>query len=252
MKVEKDVVQIEAFRTAHTDCVRSYRIVLVLATLVLAGCGGNRSDPPPQNSEWIVAPLGQAETGRTASPAVVFVEYVTTPPDVVAKMLDMAQVTKDDVVCDLGCGDGRIIIAAAKRYGCRAVGYDLDPLRVTEARKNAERSKVAHLVTIEQKDVLTVDLEGMSVVTIYLGTEINARLIPRLSRLKAGSRIVSHNFGIGDIPPDKTTDMTSRTDRQRHRIYLWRCPFPKDHVLGTASDEDAAQVSSSPDPVSGP
>ena len=88
------------------------------------------------------------------------------------------------MVCDLGCGDGRIVITAAKRYGCRAIGYDLDHLRVEEARENARRSGVAHLVTIEQKDVLTVDLQEASVVTIYMGTEMNVRLIPQLSRLE--------------------------------------------------------------------
>jgi len=121
-----------------------------------------------------------------------------------------------------------MLIAAAKRYGCRAVGYDLDPLRVAEARRNAERNGVTDLVTIEQKDVLTVDLREATVVTIYLGTEINARLIPQLSRLRAGSRIVSHDFGIGDIAADKTVEMTSRVDRRRHVIHLWHCPFPRD------------------------
>ena len=132
------------------------------------------------------------------------------------------------MVCDLGCGDGRIVVTAAKRYGCRAIGYDLDHLRVEEARENARRSGVEHLVTIEQKDVLAVDLQEASVVTIYMGTEMNARLIPQLSRLRAGSRIVSHEFGLGDIPPEKTLEMTSREDHQRHMIHLWRCPLPNE------------------------
>ncbi len=143
-------------------------------------------------------------------------------------MLKMARVTKNDVVCDLGCGDGRIIITAAKRYGCRAIGYDLDPLRVQEARENAKRQGVAHLVTLEQKDVLFVDLEGVSVVTIYMGTEINASLIPQLSRLPAGARIVSHNFGLGNLRPDNAVEMTSREDDRRHKLYLWHCPLSGD------------------------
>jgi cyclopropane fatty-acyl-phospholipid synthase-like methyltransferase len=161
----------------------------------------------------------------TDPPAVLFVAFVETPQDIVDRMLKMARVTKDDVVCDLGCGDGRIVVTAAKRYGCRAVGYDLDPLRVEEARENAEQSGVAHLITIEQKDVLTVDLEEVSVVTIYMGTEMNARLIPQLSRLKPGARIVSHEFGLGNIPPDKTVEMTSRDSGRRHKIHLWTCPL---------------------------
>ena len=167
-------------------------------------------------------------TGKAAdggSPAVLFVEFVATPQDVVERMLEVAGVTKDDVVCDLGCGDGRIVVTAARRYGCRAVGYDLDPLRIQEARKNAAEHGVAHLVTIEQKDVLKADLRDASVVTLYLGPELNARLIPALQKLRPGSRIVSHQFAIGDLPPAKTVEMTSRDDGRKHTIYLWTGPL---------------------------
>ena len=136
-----------------------------------------------------------------------------------------AQVTKRDVVCDLGCGDGRIIITAAKRYGCRAVGYDLDHLRVEEARRNAEKSGVAHRVTVEQKDILQADLREATVVTLYLSHKLNERLIPQLQALRPGSRIVSHDFDLAGIPPDKVVEMTSREDRRKHTIYLWTCPL---------------------------
>ena len=138
----------------------------------------------------------------------------------------MAGVTKEDVLYDLGCGDGRILVTAARRYGCKAVGYDLDPLRLREARASAAEHKVGHLVTVERKDVLQADFQEASVVTLYLGTEINARLIPQLRRLRPGARIVSHDFALGDIPPEKTVDMISRADGLRHRIYLWTCPLP--------------------------
>lgn len=230
MKIGKAVVFVAVSQAARTHSARTCRIVLALAGLAVAGCRSSQSQlsSSPRDDKWLIAAVGEHSDSTADPPAVLFVEYATTPPDVVDRMLGLAQVTKDDVVCDLGCGDGRILVAAAKRYGCRAVGYDLDPLRAAEARSNAEHSGVAHLVTIEQRDVLTVDLRGVSVVTIYLGTEINARLIPQLSRLKAGSRIVSHDFEIGDITPDKTVEMTSRSDRRRHRIYLWRCPFLQD------------------------
>lgn len=143
-------------------------------------------------------------------------------------MLRLARVTEDDIVYDLGCGDGRIVVTAAQRYGCRAVGYDLDPLRVEEARENARRNGVAHRVQIEQRDVLTVDLQEATVVTIYMGTEMNARLIPQLRRLGTGARIVSHEFGLGSIVPDRTMVMTSREDDRKHSIYLWRCPLDED------------------------
>jgi cyclopropane fatty-acyl-phospholipid synthase-like methyltransferase len=158
--------------------------------------------------------------------AVVFVEFVATPQDVVERMLEMAGVTKNDVLYDLGCGDGRIIVTAARKYGCKTVGYDLDPLRLEEARENAARHGVSHLVTIERKDVLKADFQEATVVTLYLGTEINARLIPQLEKLRPGARIVSHDFGIGDLPPDKTVDMISRADGLKHTLYLWTCPLP--------------------------
>jgi ribosomal protein L11 methylase PrmA len=163
--------------------------------------------------------------GAGNAPTALFVEFVVTPQDVVERMLKLARVTKGDVVYDLGCGDGRIVVTAARRYGCRAVGYDLDLLRVEEARKNVAKHKIGHLVTIEQQDVLHCDLQGASVVTLYLGTEINARLIPQLEKLPPGARIVSHDFPIGDLTPDKVVEMTSREDGLRHRIYLWTCPL---------------------------
>lgn len=199
--------------------------VALALSLGAAGCGSNRYEPVSVSVDdaWSAAPARREDAA--ANPPLVFVEFVRTPQDVTDQMLKMARVTQNDVVCDLGCGDGRIIITAAKRYGCRAIGYDLDRLRVQEARENARREGVSHLVAVEQRDVLTVDLEGVTVVTIYMGTEINARLIPQLSRLPAGARIVSHNFGLGDLRPDEAVEMVSREDDRKHRLYLWQCPL---------------------------
>jgi len=157
---------------------------------------------------------------------VVFVEFVTTPHDVVARMLELAHVSADDVLYDLGCGDGRIVVAAARKYGCRAIGYDLDPLRVAEARALAKEQGVAPLVTIEQRDILTVDLGNATVVALYLGDDLNARLLPQLKRLRPGSRIVSHNFGLEGVPAEEVVRMTSREDDRAHLIHLWTCPLP--------------------------
>jgi SAM-dependent methyltransferase len=198
-----------------------------LLGFVLIGCSADHRDAP--------SPFLLREEGRQAGPttstaggrkaAVVFVEFVATPQDVVERMLEMAGVTRGDVLYDLGCGDGRIVVTAAHKYGCRAVGYDLDPLRVGEACRNAAGHGVSRLVTIERKDVLKADLQEASVVTLYLGTEINARLIPQLEKLRPGARIVSHDFGLGDIPPDKTVEMISDADGLRHTIHLWTCPL---------------------------
>lgn len=192
------------------------------------GCLGS-SEAPFESASAASTSRG-ATTGREND--VLFVEFVVTPQDVVDRMLRMARVSRDDVVYDLGCGDGRIVVTAARRYGCRAVGYDLDRLRVAETRVRARREGVAHLVTIELKDVLKADLDGATVVTLYLGTELNARLIPHLAKLGPGCRIVSHDFGLGDIPPDQTVELTSREDHRRHKIHLWTCPLRPMNPVG--------------------
>jgi SAM-dependent methyltransferase len=206
---------------------------MFLVGVALTGCTADRTagpEPlPPPVAARPAAPPAPETVGEGRRPAALFVEFVATPQDVVERMLEMARIHKNDVVYDLGCGDGRIVITAAGRYGCRAVGYDLDPLRVREARENAARHRVSHLVTIEQKDILHVDLQGASVVTLYLGTEINARLIPQLEKLRPGTRIVSHDFPLGDLLPEEVVEMTSREDSYKHMLYLWTCPLTTDH-----------------------
>lgn len=193
--------------------------------LVLGGCGRSDLSDPNQVRQQLLIPPHESPGSRPAT--VVFVEYVGTPHDVVAEMLKLAQVRSDDIVYDLGCGDGRILIAAAKKYGCRAVGYDLDHLRVEEARANAEKNHVADKVTVELKDVLEADFRDATVVTLYMGTELNRKLIPQLQQLKPGTRIVSHNFGLEGFPPDEVISMTSREDHEEHLIYLWTCPLKR-------------------------
>jgi len=155
------------------------------------------------------------------------VEFIPTPQDVVDKMLELAKVKKDDLVYDLGCGDGRIVVTAAKRYGCKAVGYDIDPLLVKESLENVEKNKVGHLVRIEQKDIFTLDLSEADVITLYLLPELNVELIPQLEKLKPGSRIVSHDFGMEGVQPDKVITVNSNEDEDEHEIYLWISPLKK-------------------------
>lgn len=154
------------------------------------------------------------------------VEYVPTPPAVVDKMLKMARVTKDDVVYDLGCGDGIIVITAAKKYGCKAVGFDLDDKRVREARDNVKAAGLEKLVTIEKKDIFDVDVKPASVVTLYLLPELNVKLLPQLKQLKDGSRIVSHEFEIEGYPPKETAKVPVATESD-HLVYLWETPLKK-------------------------
>ncbi|MDA1095394.1 MAG: class I SAM-dependent methyltransferase [Acidobacteria bacterium] len=148
--------------------------------------------------------------------------YVPTPLDVVHRMLELADVTKDDVVYDLGCGDGRIVIEAAQRYGSRGVGIDYDPERIAEARATAQRRGVDHLVTFRQEDALTTDVSEATVVTLYLLSSSNRRLRPNLTRqLRPGARIVSHAFTMGDWEPTETQDFEDQRGNTR-TIHLWR------------------------------
>ena len=155
------------------------------------------------------------------------VVFVPTPQEVVDRMLELAKVTKDDVVYDLGCGDGRIVVTAAKKYGCKAFGYDIDPRRIEESSANVEKNSVGNLVAIEQKDIFTLDLSKANVITLYLLPSLNVKLIPQLEKLKPGSRIVSHDFDMRGVTPDKVVQVTSPNGVQ-HTIYLWTAPLKKE------------------------
>lgn len=147
--------------------------------------------------------------------------YVPTPQPVVEKMLELAQVTSNDVVYDLGCGDGRIVITAAKKYGARAVGVDFDSERIEESKANAKAAGVEHLVTFIEADAMKVDVSEATVVTLYLLSSSNAALRPILTKqLKPGARIVSHSFRMGDWPPEKSESIADNTGFTRS-IYLW-------------------------------
>jgi SAM-dependent methyltransferase len=151
------------------------------------------------------------------------VPYVPTHDKLVAEMLKVANVGKNDVLYDLGCGDGRIPITAAKRFGTRGVGVDLDPQRIAEARENAIKEKVADRVKFFQQDLFDTDIKEATVVTLYLHPDINMRLRPRLlNDLKPGSRVVSHNYDMGDWTPQKT--ITVKLPDGDHTIYFWVVP----------------------------
>ena len=147
--------------------------------------------------------------------------YVSTPPDVVKEMLVIAEVTESDTVYDLGCGAGRIVITAAVRYGCQAVGIELDAELCRYARKNAITNNVEELVTIRQGDVLTEDLSGGDVVCLYLMPGLLSNLQPRLRALKVGTRIVAHDKAIPGWKPTRTQRVWSEVDQRDHMVYLY-------------------------------
>jgi SAM-dependent methyltransferase len=158
-----------------------------------------------------------------ASPPQNLAPFIATPPDVVERMLSLAEVTRRDVVYDLGCGDGRIPIAAARTYGARGVGLDLDPALIARARANAAAAGVDSLVDFRVENVLTADVSPATVVTLYLLSSSNERLRPMLTRqLKPGARIVSHAFSMGrDMPADRV-DQFVRANGDEVTLCLWR------------------------------
>ncbi|HEX2229895.1 MAG TPA: methyltransferase domain-containing protein, partial [Candidatus Binatia bacterium] len=149
------------------------------------------------------------------------VPYVPTPQEVVDRMLELAQVKKGDVVYDLGSGDGRIVITAAQKYGVRAVGFEIDPVRIKESQENIAKAGVGNLVEIRQQDIRTVDLSPASVLTMYLLPEVNLMIRPTIwKQMKPGSRVVSHDFDMGDWKPLKIENIKD-SHNWDHTLYLW-------------------------------
>lgn len=150
------------------------------------------------------------------------VPYVPTNQKVVDAMLKLAKVTKNDTVYDLGCGDGRIVISAARDYGASGIGVDIDPQRIKEANENAQKAKVANKVKFVEGDLFEMDFSKATVVTLYLLPAINLKLRPKLlEQLKPGTRIVSHAFDMGDWKPEQTLVVEGAT------IYFWTVPAKK-------------------------
>ncbi len=181
--------------------LRSAVVLGIMLTIAAAGCG--REAPKP------------AAHGPTDPP----VPYITTPPEVVDAMLALGGVTKTDVLYDLGSGDGRIVVEAARKLGARGVGIEIDPALVEAAKTNARQAGVADRATFLAQDLFDTDLREATVVTLYLLPEINIQLRPKLMReLRPGSRIVSHQWDMGPWAPDKTVQIGD------HKLYLWVIP----------------------------
>jgi SAM-dependent methyltransferase len=189
------------------------RLFLCLSLLLLAG------SLEALDSAARILSTGTAQAQDFESKKIV--PFVPSPQDVVDKMIELADVKPGDVVYDLGSGDGRIVITAAKK-GAKAVGFDIDGDLVKQSRANIQKAGVQNSAEIRQQDILTVDLSPASVVTMYLLPDVNLKLKPHLlSQLKPGSRVVSHAFDMGDWKPDKVERVNGRT------IYLWTIPPKK-------------------------
>jgi hypothetical protein len=186
--------------------LRSSTLAALAVTLVLA-----------------VACAAQAPTQAPSKP--LDVPYVPTHEMLVEAMLEVAKVGKNDILYDLGSGDGRIVITAAKKYGTRGTGIDLDPVRIAEANENAQKAGVTHLVKFIQGDIFEASFSDATVVTMYLLPDVNLKLRPKILALKPGTRIVSHNYDMGDWKPLRTLNIN--VSDTPHQIYFWTVPARK-------------------------
>lgn len=158
--------------------------------------------------------------------------FVPTPHDIVERMLEMADVHKEDVIYDLGCGDGRIVIQAARKRGCRGVGFEVVPDLIRRAREEAKRNGVDHLVEIRDADLFQADLSEATVLPMYLLPRMLQELKPKLAALKAGTRIVSHDYRIPGVKADRVETLTSRETGAEHILMLYTLPFEEQESAG--------------------
>jgi SAM-dependent methyltransferase len=169
--------------------------------------------------------LAQAQDAEVEGKKIV--PFVPTPQDVVERMLEMAQVKAGDVVYDLGSGDGRIVVTAAKKYGVKAVGFEIDGELIKQSRESIKKAGVAQLAEIRQQDIRSVDLAPASVLTMYLLPEVNLMIRPNIwKQMKPGSRVVSHDFDMGDWKPVRTENIKDSSGWD-HTLYLWRVETKK-------------------------
>ena len=178
-----------------------------------------------------LAPVYSQDKPPQREPDVI---YVPTPYEVVEKMFELADPRPGEVHYDLGCGDGRIPCMSAKKFGIRAFGFDINPVRVRESLENVKKFNVEHLVTIKEQDIFQLDLSKADVITLYLLPRLNVKLIPQLDKLKPGCRIVSHDFNMEGVRPKREMSFRPSTGEsvRDHRIYLWVTPLEKERPNG--------------------
>jgi len=177
----------------------------------------------PSRRGFLLAGVALAAPGCSTPGVKLDAPYVSTPEEVVTEMLRLAKVGPGDTLYDLGCGDGRIVIRAAREHGARGFGVDIDPARITEANAGARRAGVTDRVRFAVQDLFKTDFSPASVVTVYLYPELNAKLKPKfLAELKPGSRVVSHEWGVGDWAP--AGGAIVEVDGRRHQIWLYVVP----------------------------
>ena len=201
--------------------------VLYVATRTSLFAIASRNGEDALKPSPAVPPADSSSANKTRDPAPSAV-FVPTPQDTVESMLELANLNKADVVYDLGSGDGRIVITAAKKYGCRAVGYESDKELVALSRAKADAAGVKPQVTFELSDLFDGDFRDADVIALYLLPRQLERLLPQLEKLKPGARIVSHQFGIPGVTPDRVVKVKSAEDSAEHTLYLWTVPLKRE------------------------
>jgi hypothetical protein len=200
--------------------------------MFFAACAGNQPAGTTAGNTESSTMRAEAAPTSTATPAAspsvppLDVPYVPTHQSIVDEMLRMAEVKGDDVLYDLGSGDGRIPITAAKQFGTRGVGIDLNPQRVKEANENAQKAGVTDKVKFIQGDIFKEDFSEATVLTLYLLPTVNLKLRPKILQMKPGTRVVSHNYHMDDWEPEKTKEMKT-PDGETHYVFFWRVPEKK-------------------------
>lgn len=207
--------------------LRSSTLLVLIALVSCAACTSNNSGQVSAvNNSAAAVPAPEGTSTPAIAKRELDVPYVPTHQSIVDEMLAMAEVKGDDLLYDLGSGDGRIPITAAQKFGTRGVGIDLNPDRVKEANANAEKAKVTDKVRFIEGDLFQQDFSDATVVTLYLLPSVNLKLKPKLLEMKPGTRVVSHNYDMGDWAPEKMKTIKT-PDGVEHLVYFWRVPESK-------------------------
>jgi SAM-dependent methyltransferase len=199
------------------------RMLPVVETIVVPPVHAAAQPTPILQSFSLVSP--DPENGKAKAQRVLDVRYAQSLGEAIDEMLALAQVTSSDLLYDLGCGDGRVVVTAARKCRCRAIGFEIDPQRVAESEENVQKNGLAHLVRIKQRDMFDVDLSEADVVTLYLLPNLNVRLIPQITKMKPGARVVSQDFDLAGAIPDRVVQVYLSKREIYKTFYLWTVPL---------------------------
>jgi hypothetical protein len=199
------------------------RMLPVVETILVPPVDAAAPPTPISQPFSLVSP--DPENGKAKAQLILDVRYGPSLSEAIDEMLALAQVTSSDLLYDLGCGDGRVVVTAARKCRCRAIGFEIDPQRVAESQENVRKNGLAHVVKIKQRDMFDVDLSEADVVTLYLLPNLNVRLIPQIAKMKPGARVVSQDFDLAGVIPDRVVQVYLSKREIYKTFYLWTVPL---------------------------